>query len=107
VQAAALDGCAAWLDREGRDVSALGASVRTGFREPAVTDDDRSDDERARLRGSRLAGALYSMMGTLGLGVGIGWALDRKLGTSPGWTIGLSMAGLLIGFYLLIRETMR
>jgi F0F1-type ATP synthase assembly protein I len=106
LQAAALDGCAAWLDREGRDVIAPAAGI--GFRERIVTaDDDRADDDSARRRGPRLIGALYTMIGALALGVGGGWAIDRHFGTAPGWTVGLAMVGMIVGFYHLVRETMR
>ncbi len=76
-------------------------------RRSIVTDVEPEPEPKVRVRGGRLVGALYTMMGALGLGVGGGWALDRHLGTSPRWLIGLSMLGLVLGFYHLVREALR
>ncbi len=67
----------------------------------------RQPERDERVRGGRLVGALYTMMGAVGLGVGGGWALDRHLGSSPRWLVGLSMLGLVVGFYHLVREALR
>ncbi|HYE05129.1 MAG TPA: AtpZ/AtpI family protein [Planctomycetota bacterium] len=83
----------------------LGTLAAVRDRRASVTDAEHEPDVRAR--GGRLGGALYTMMGAVGLGVGGGWALDRHLGTSPRWLIGLSMLGLVVGFYHLVREAMR
>ncbi len=52
-------------------------------------------------------GALYTMIGSLGLGVLIGWAIDHHYGTSPWWTLGSSCFFLVVGFYHLVRESSR
>ena len=52
-------------------------------------------------------GGFYTMIGSLGLGVLIGWAIDRHYGTSPWWTLGASCFFLVVGFYHLIRASGR
>ena len=52
-------------------------------------------------------GAAWLMAGSMMLGVGLGLALDRHFGTSPRWTIGLSMTFMVVGIYQTIREANR
>jgi hypothetical protein len=55
----------------------------------------------------RGAGAGYLMVGSILLGVGLGWLLDHHYGTSPRWTVALSMLFLGVGIYQTIREANR
>jgi len=55
----------------------------------------------------RGAGAAYLMIGSVLLGVGLGYLLDRYLGTQPRWTIALSLTFLVVGVYQTIREANR
>ena len=53
------------------------------------------------------AGAAWMMAGSIMFGLGLGYALDRHYGTSPRWTITLSMIFLVVGVYQTIREANR
>jgi len=52
-------------------------------------------------------GAPYMMLASVLLGVGIGYALDRHFLTSPRWTAGLGMLGIVVGIYHAVREASR
>ena len=49
-------------------------------------------------------GGAYFMVAAILFGVGVGYLLDKHYGTSPRWTIVLSMAFLVVGIYQTIRE---
>jgi F0F1-type ATP synthase assembly protein I len=73
-----------------------------------------SDDQRPKTPGNddtrsgmRAFAAAYTMVGAVGAGLGIGLLIDRAYGTKPAWTLGLSLFGLAIGLYQVIKETMR
>jgi len=52
-------------------------------------------------------GVAWSMIGSVALGIGLGYGLDRWLGTSP-WALTVcSMVFLAGGVYLVIREGSR
>jgi len=44
--------------------------------------------------------------GAFGMGL-VGWLIDRWQDTSPGWMLGLGLAGLLGGCYRFVREALR
>ena len=52
-------------------------------------------------------GAAWLMAGSMVLGVGLGLALDRHFGTSPRWTLVLSLTFMVVGMYQTIREASR
>jgi F0F1-type ATP synthase assembly protein I len=62
----------------------------------------RSFQENVEKSGSA-AGASYTLIGAIVLLGGVGYALDRWLGTSPWFLLGGLMAGLVVGFYGLAR----
>ncbi|MBO6513712.1 MAG: AtpZ/AtpI family protein [Phycisphaerales bacterium] len=47
--------------------------------------------------------ALDPVYGLIGMGL-VGYAIDWMAGTGKTWTVALSIAGLLGGFYLFIKE---
>lgn len=49
-------------------------------------------------------GGAYFMAAAILFGVGVGYLLDKHYGTSPRWTIALSMVFLVVGVYQTIRE---
>jgi ATP synthase protein I len=51
--------------------------------------------------------AVWKMVGGALFGVGGGYLLDKWLGTSPWILIGLSVAGISVGFYGFIRDMLR
>lgn len=55
----------------------------------------------------RGVGAAWLMAGSAILGVGLGQAIDRYFGTTPTWTIALSMLFIGVGIYQTIREASR
>lgn len=65
------------------------------------------DQSRPPAPPQRGIGAAWLMAGSMALGVGLGLALDRHFGTSPRWTIGMSMLFLVVGVYQTIREANR
>jgi F0F1-type ATP synthase assembly protein I len=50
-----------------------------------------------------VAGASYALIGAIILLGGIGYALDRWLGTSPWCLLGGLLLGIIVGFYELAR----
>ncbi len=52
-------------------------------------------------------GAAYTLVGSVVAGLGIGWLIDHSAGTSPKWTVGLTMLFLGVGLYQLVREALR
>jgi F0F1-type ATP synthase assembly protein I len=62
----------------------------------------RSFQENVEKSGSA-AGASYTLIGAIILLGGIGYVLDRWLGTSPWFLLGGLIAGLVVGFYGLAR----
>ena len=62
----------------------------------------RSFQENVEKSGSA-AGASYTLIGAIILLGGVGYALDRWLGTSPWFLLGGLIAGLVVGFYGLAR----
>ena len=58
-------------------------------------------------RAGPAAGAGYTLIGALALLGGIGYALDRWRGTSPGFLLGGLLLGLVVGFVELARIVFR
>jgi len=52
-------------------------------------------------------GMVWKMVGGAVVGVGGGYWLDKKLGTSPWLLIVLSLVGIGVGFYGLIHDMTR
>ena len=67
-----------------------------------ISRSSRSFQENVEKSGSA-AGASYTLIGAIILLGGIGYALDRWLGTSPWFLLGGLIAGLVVGFYGLAR----
>ncbi len=51
--------------------------------------------------------AAYTLAGSVVAGLGIGLLIDRKAGTAPKWTIGMTLLFLGVGLYHLVREAFR
>ena len=81
-------------------------AVEPGKDDPTVVPPDGSTGGRTP-QSNNGAGAAWLMAGSMLFGVGLGYALDRHFGTSPRWTIVLSMIFLVVGVYLTIREASR
>jgi F0F1-type ATP synthase assembly protein I len=54
-------------------------------------------------RSGSAAGASYTLIGAIFLLGGIGYAVDRWLGTSPWFLLGGLLLGLIVGFYELAK----
>ena len=70
--------------------------------ESFISRSSRSFQENVEKSGSA-AGASYTLIGAIILLGGVGYALDRWLGTSPWFLLGGLIAGLVVGFYGLAR----
>ena len=66
----------------------------------------KSLQDNAR-RSGPAAAASYTLIGAIMLLGGIGYAIDRWRGTSPGFLLGGLMLGLAVGFYELARAVWR
>jgi ATP synthase protein I len=51
--------------------------------------------------------AVWKMVGGAVVGVGGGYLLDRWLGTTPWFLLGLSVIGISVGFYAFIHTMLR
>lgn len=58
-------------------------------------------------RSAPAAGAAYSLIGGIILFGGIGYALDRWLETDPWLFVGGLIAGMVVGFYELVKVAWR
>ena len=65
-------------------------------------DSAKSLQDNVRRSGS-VAGASYTLIGAIMLLGGIGYAVDRWLGTSPWFLLGGLLLGLIVGFYDLAK----
>lgn len=81
-------------------------AVESGKDDPAAVKPDSPTGGRTP-QSNNGAGAAWLMAGSILFGVGLGYALDLHFGTSPRWTIVLSMLFLVVGVYLTIREASR
>jgi F0F1-type ATP synthase assembly protein I len=70
--------------------------------ESFISRSSRSFQQNVEKSGSA-AGASYTLIGAIILLGGVGYALDRWLGTSPWFLLGGLIAGLVVGFYGLAR----
>jgi F0F1-type ATP synthase assembly protein I len=70
--------------------------------ESFISRSSRSFQQNVEKSGSA-AGASYTLIGAIILLGGVGYALDRWLGTSPWFLLGGLIAGLIVGFYELAR----
>ena len=60
------------------------------------------NDASAMSMGMRAAS---EFIGAILVGAGIGWALDHWLGTSPGFSIGFFLLGVVAGVFNVVRAT--
>ena len=58
-------------------------------------------------RSGPAASASYALIGAIMLLGGLGYAVDRWRGTSPGFLLGGLMLGLVVGFYDLAKAVWR
>ena len=58
-------------------------------------------------RAGPVAAASYTLIGAIILLGGIGYALDRWLGTSPWFLLGGLLLGIVVGFYELAKTVWR
>ena len=52
-------------------------------------------------------GAAYVLAGSVLVGLGIGWLIDRNTGATPKWTVGMTMLFLGVGLYQMVKEALR
>lgn len=75
---------------------------KDGFFQP---DTNPESDAEANRKSGLAYGAVISLVGSILLFMGIGWAIDKYLQTSPwGIVIGI-IFGTVVGFYQFIRLT--
>ena len=55
-------------------------------------------------KAGRAGGLGFTLAAFIFLGLGAGVYLDKKLGTTPIFTIGLLLTGIAAGFYTIFRE---
>ena len=67
-------------------------------------DDGLSETARAQRKAAPYLDAVWRMVGALLLGAGVGWFLDRRLGTGPWCLVGGLGLGMLAGFWSLYRS---
>lgn len=63
----------------------------------------KNDEEETTRKGALLYGAIFSLVIAVIVCLGIGWALDRWLNTSPWLLVSGILLGAVIGFYQFIR----
>ena len=66
---------------------------------------DEDDDKDVNRRGAVMYSAALSIFFSVLVGFGIGWALDKWLGTTPWMVVGGIVLGSALGFYEFIRLT--
>ncbi len=75
------------------------------------TGDEGDEGLSPTARGLRAAqpyiNAVWKLLGGAVVGVLGGYYGDRALGTTPWLTVGLSLAGISVGFYAFLREMLR
>jgi len=67
-------------------------------------DDGLSETARAQRKAAPYLDAVWRMVGALLVGVGLGWFLDRRLGSGPWGLVGGLGLGMLVGFWSLYRS---
>lgn len=67
-----------------------------------MPDEDQSTGVVVRKSGL-VYGAIFSLVMAVIVMLGIGWALDRWLGTTPWMLVGGIVLGSVVGFYQFIR----
>jgi ATP synthase protein I len=65
----------------------------------------KDDDKDVNRRGAVMYGAALSIFFSVLVGFGIGWALDKWLGTTPWMVVAGIVLGSALGFYEFIRLT--
>jgi ATP synthase protein I len=75
--------------------------------QPGEEDDGLSNVARQMRASSPYLAAVWKLVGGAVFGVGAGYVLDGWLGTRPWIMVGLSVAGISVGFYAFIREMLR
>lgn len=73
---------------------------------PDDHDRDPSDDRERGGSGRGLA-AGYTLAGGLVVGLGIGYLVDRGLGTEPLWTVSAGILFMLAGFYQVVKDSLK
>lgn len=65
------------------------------------------DEEETTRKGALLYGAIFSLVISVIVCLGIGWVLDRWLGTGPWLLVTGILLGAIVGFYQFIRLVSR
>jgi F0F1-type ATP synthase assembly protein I len=60
-------------------------------------------DESAFVRYSKYGALAFEFVGAILAGVFLGYQLDRHFGTDPWLTLGMTIAGTVIGFYRMVQ----
>jgi ATP synthase protein I len=66
-----------------------------------------SETAKSMREASPYIGAVWKLVGGAVFGVLGGYILDKVLGTTPWILVGLSVAGISVGFYGFIRDMLR
>ncbi|HEX8162350.1 MAG TPA: AtpZ/AtpI family protein [Pyrinomonadaceae bacterium] len=65
----------------------------------------KDDDKDVNRRSAVMYSAALSIFFSVLVGFGVGWALDKWLGTTPWMVVGGIVTGSALGFYEFIRLT--
>ncbi|MGH9945376.1 MAG: AtpZ/AtpI family protein [Pyrinomonadaceae bacterium] len=65
--------------------------------------DNDNDEKNVARRGGLMYAAAFSIFASVAAFFGIGWLLDRWLGTSPWMVVGGIVLGSVLGFYEFYR----
>lgn len=65
----------------------------------------KSDDQETNVKSGIAYGAALSLFFSVASMTGVGWALDRWLGTSPWLLVVGIVLGAIVGFYQFVRLT--
>lgn len=75
---------------------------------PEGADREPSEAERRdRQRASAVASSAFTLIGSVLLGLGIGYVVDRLRDTAPRWTIICTLLFLVAGFYHVVKDAFK
>lgn len=84
-------------------IASLDERLRAAQAEEAVrTGATRKKPDASYTAGNRV---IADLLGGLLGGALVGWVLDRFLGTSPGFLVGLTILGIVAGFWNIIKRS--
>ena len=76
-------------------------SVENETKTPAEQRYDEGRDQRQAMSG---LSAGYTLLGAIGVGLMIGFSIDRVADTSPVWTAIMAVLFIVVGLYQVVKE---